>query len=454
MRPGVPVFFYYAYKDYALIFLINLLIKYFSMSKKFAGFLFMISIALSICAQDNKQLQNIFLEAEYFFMKEEYSDAINYYLQVYSEKSDNSNIAFRIGVCYLNIDGKKDLAIKYLENAVKNMSAKHKEGTINQVSAPYYALYELARAYRINYNFIKARENFIIYKGTLLSNDTENIEFIDHEIKVCDMAKTLMEKPVEFTMENIGELFNDDKSNFYPVVSADGKSFIFMSSLKFYDAIMFSRMQNNKWSNPINIFPDLKIDGDIRVSSLSNNGNMLFLSKDDNYDSDIYMSTFNGNSWTPAAALNKNINTKYWESHASVSEDGTQLVFASDKPGGYGGLDLYISRKINGEWGPAVNLGPEINTPVNEDIPFFSNNDKTLFFCSQGHENMGGYDIFYSHKKENGNWERPVNLGYPLNTPDDDTYFMPTGNGKTGYMYLNRKTEGFGNEDIYRIIIK
>jgi hypothetical protein len=424
------------------------------MDKKTAILLITMLFAISIKAQDNKQLQDTFLEAEYFFMNEDYTEAINYYLQIYAERNDNANIAFSIGVCYLNIPGKKDLAVKYLEEAVKNMSAKHKEGTLNQTAAPYDALYELARAYRINYNFDKAKEYLLKYKTTLLKDDVENIDFIDHEIKVCDMAKALIEKPVTFTLENMGELFNDDKSNFNPVISADGKSFVFMSSLKFYDAIFFSRLQDNKWSGPVNIYPEFQLDGDIVISSLSKDGKSLFLSRDDNNNSDIYTVTYNGTNWSPAVKLNKNINTRYWETHGTVSEDGNQLIFASDRPGGFGGLDLYVSRKVNGEWGPAVNMGPEINTRYNEDRPFLANNDRTLFFSSQGHENMGGYDLFRSEKLTTGSWKKPENMGYPLNTTDDNTYFMPSGDGKSGYIYLDRESEGFGREDLYRIILK
>jgi hypothetical protein len=424
------------------------------MIKKTASLLVILFFALSLHAQDSKQLQDTFLEAEYLFMNEDYSEAINYYLQIYSERSDNANLAFCIGVCYINMPGKKDLAVKYLEEAAKNMSAKHKEGTLNQVSAPYDALYELARAYRINYNFEKAKEAYLKYKKTLLADDTENIGFIDHEIEVCDMARTLIDKPVTFTMENMGELFNDNNSNFNPVISADGKTFVFMSSLKFYDAIMFTRLQNNKWEGPVNIYPDLKIDGDVVISSLSKDGRQLFVSKDDNFNSDIYVASFNGTVWSPAVKLNKTINTKYWESHAFISGDDNQLIFASDRPGGFGGLDLYISRKVNGEWGPAVNMGPEINTVFNEDRPFLANNDKTLFFSSQGHENMGGYDLFRSEKLSSGSWKKPENMGYPLNTPDDNTYFMPSGDGKSGYLFLDKETDGFGREDLYRIILK
>jgi hypothetical protein len=268
------------------------------------------------------------------------------------------------------------------------------------------------------------------------------------------MAKILISKPVTYTEENIGELFNDETPNFNPVISADGKSFAFMSSLKFYDAVMYTRMINGKWAGPVNIYPELQIDGDINISSLSKDGKLLLLSKDDNYESDIYASVFDGTIWSPAIKLNRNINTRYWESHAFISEDGNQLIFSSDRPGGFGGLDLYVSRKINGDWGPAVNLGPAINTRFNEDRPFLAGKDNVLIFSSQGHENMGGYDLFRSERLPDGNWKKPENMGYPLNTPDDNTYFMPVGDGRSGYYFIDKNSEGFGKEDIYRIIMK
>ncbi len=227
-----------------------------------------------------------------------------------------------------------------------------------------------------------------------------------------------------------------------------------MVSLKFYNAVMVSRNLNGKWSTPVNITPDLQSDGDLFISCLSPDGKTLYLSKDDNYNSDIYTSSFDGKSWGPTVKLNKNVNTKNWESHGFVSEDGSQLIFASDRPGGFGGLDLYISKKVNGDWGPAVNLGPEINTQFNEDRPFLINNGKTLFFSSQGHSTMGGYDIFRSDLQANNIWSQPENLGYPINTPDDNIFFMPIENGKAGYYSLFKESEGFGKEDIYKITFK
>lgn len=423
------------------------------MSKRFVCLLIAVVFSFSLLAQEKDDLQSTFLEAEYFMMNEDYSDALGGYLKIYEKLPDNSNVAYCIGVCYLNIPGKKNLSVDYLETASKNMSAKHKEGTLSQVTAPYYALFDLATAYRINYKFEKARETFTKYLGTLLPDDHENIDFIKHEIEVCDMAKNLIANPVSFTEENIGEPFNDENSNFNPVISADGKSFAWMVSLKFYDAIMFSRLVNGKWSAPVNITPEVQSDGDFYISCLSSDGKMIFLSRDDSYNSDIYSSAFNGNTWSKTVKLNKNINTKFWESHGFISEDGDQLIFASDRPGGFGGLDLYISHKVNGDWGPAVNLGPEINTPFNEDRPFLINKAKTLFFSSQGHENIGGYDLFRSDMQSNGLWSKPKNLGYPLNTPDDNIFFMPVGEGKSGYHAITKES-GYGKEDIYKITFR
>jgi hypothetical protein len=424
------------------------------MRRRIVLFLFTIQFPFLLFAQEIKPLQDIFIEAEYFFMNEDFADALPYYLQIYEKLPENANIAYRIGECYLNINGKKNLSIDYLEAAAKNISAKHKEGSVSQVAAPYDALYDLGQAYLVNYRFDKAKDAFKKYAGTLLPDDKENLDFVDQQIKSCEAAQELMSKPVSFTEENMGPLFNDEKSNFNPVISADGRSFAFMVSLKFYDAIMFSRLVNGKWTPPVNATPELRSDGDMYISCLSPDGTLMFLSKDDDYNSDIFTSTFNGISWGPTVKLNKNINTKHWESHGFISEDGSQLIFASDRPGGFGGLDLWISKKNGGDWGPAVNLGPQINTPFNEDRPFLINNGKTLFFSSQGHRNMGGYDLFRSDLQSNGIWSEPANLGYPLNTPDDNLFFMPVANGKSGYCSIYKDSGGAGKEDIYRIAFK
>ncbi len=403
-------------------------------------------------AQDVPRLQDAYFEAEYFLLSEDYTDALPYYQGIYAAMPDNDNIAFRIGLCYLNIEGKKNLAIEYLEKASVNPTAKYREGLLRQTQAPYEALFFLGDAYRVNYMFEKAKDAYQRYRSTLLPNDKDNLAFIDQQIAGCDNAPAIMAKPIKFSVESLGNILNDSRDNFFPVVADDGKSIAYMTSMKFYDAIMYSKLVKGEWTTPVNITPDLQSDGDQYVSCLSISRNLLFLSKDDNINSDIWVSKFNGEKWEPATKLRKEINTKYWETHAYISDDGTTLIFASDRPGGFGGLDLYISKlNAEGEWGTPVNAGPEINTPMNEDRPFLIDNGKKLYFASQGHYNMGGYDIFSSEQQSNGLWSTPVNLGYPLNTPDDNFFFCPSDNGKEGYVALTRENEGAGKEDLYRI---
>lgn len=420
------------------------------------GSLILIIISLyfsSSDAQEIRKLQKTFLETEYFFLKEDYTDALPFYLQLYKKLPDNANLAFRIGTCYLNMPGKKDLAIEYLEAASSRISEKHKEGSIKEKNAPIESLYHLGKAYLINYKFDKAKESFLRYSGMLGTNDTENREFINHEIETCNAAGGMISRPVSYMKENLGKVFNDENSNYNPVLSADGKSFAYMVSLKFYDAIMFSRLVEGKWTEPVNITPDLQLDGKIFLSCLASDGKTIFLSMNDDENSDIYISTFDGSNWSKAVDAGKNINTSYWESHAFVSEGGDEIIFSSDRPGGHGGLDLYLSKKINGKWGPAINLGAVVNDRFNEDRAFLINNGKTLFFSSQSHGTIGGYDIFRSDLQADGSWSIPKNLGYPLNTPDDNMFFMPLEKGNSGYYPLYGESDGMGKEDIYRIIL-
>lgn len=405
----------------------------------------------SAMAQNYRSNQESYLEAEYFMMLEEYSDALPYYKRLLAIYPDNHNLAYKTGVCYLHINGQKNLAISYLEDAARNSAASYREGSLKQKSAPYEAWYYLGIAYRINYQFEKAIDAFERFGNTLMKNDTENILFIEHQIQVCRNAGEMINEMVDFTETNLGELFNDSNSNFNPVISADGKSFAFMTSLKFYNAIYFSKKEKNRWTKPVNITPAVMSDGNMSVSSLSSDGSLLFLTKKGDENSDIFVSRHDGDKWNAAEKLNNKINTPYWESHAAISPDGEFLIFASDRPGGFGGLDLYISyRDQDGDWSTPVNLGPEINTPFNEDMPALTGEASVLFFCSQGHYNMGGYDIFRSRIMQNGHWGKPENIGYPINTPDDEVFFMPV-DSNSGYISIHREGKGFGQEDLYKI---
>ena len=403
--------------------------------------------AISLSGQSHSDLREMFVSAEGDLLYEDYPEALPKYLSLLQIFPENYNLYFRIGQCYLNTPGEKDEAIPYLEAAARNINPGHQPGKLREKGAPYDALYFLANAYRIANNFDRALETYELF---LKDVDTEKYDtaLVRFQMQSCDNARIMMRKPVFVVDKNLGSPVNDRFSEYNPVISADEKTLLFTRELQFYDAIFWSRKEDGKWTEPVNLTPQLGVDQDYYTSSLAPDGKTLLMYRVDTWDGNIYMSRLEGETWSNVEKLNSNINTKYWESHATMSSDGKKLYFTSNRRESIGGLDIFMSaRDSSGNWGPAVNLGPEINTVYNEETPFLANNDRTLFFSSRGHFNMGGYDIFRSDIDENGMWSTPVNVGYPLNTTDDDLFFNPVGKGDRGY-YGRFDDDGNGRMDL------
>jgi len=265
----------------------------------------------------------------------------------------------------------------------------------------------------------------------------------------------MISHPVFFKVQNLGKSINTNANDFDAVTSDSGNSLVYISSLKFYDALFYSNKKNGAWSKPANITPDVKSDGDYYPTGMSFDGTQLLLTRNDKFNSNLYLSKLVDGKWTPVVKLPKHINTKFWESHASFSPDGKTIYFTSNRTGGYGGLDIYKSsyNEKSQIWLPAVNLGPVINTQFNEETPFICKDNKTLYFASQGHKTMGGFDIFSSTLMKNHTWSDPVNIGYPINTSDDNMFFLPLEEGIKGIMSLTNQKENYGNKDIYLLEI-
>ncbi|MGA2407851.1 MAG: tetratricopeptide repeat protein [Bacteroidales bacterium] len=405
-----------------------------------------------LISQSKAELKNDFYDAESWILFEAYKDALPLYQQLLKRYPDNSNFKYRIGQCYINIPGEKNKAVSYLEDAVKNIDPKYKEGKFRETGAPYDALYYLANAYRINNQLDKALETYERFRKNL-NAEVYDSTIVNLQIQSCLNAKELMRMPLFVKEKNLGNIINAGNNEFNPVISDKEDLLVFSRSEAFYDALLYSTKVDGQWASPINMNELLKVDRDIFPTSISKDGKDLYLYSSADYDGNIYTSRFENGKWSPIVKLNDNINTKYWESHATISHDNKKLYFTSNRKGTYGGLDIYVSnRDSTNDWGPAKNLGPVINTPYNEESPFLSDDDKTLFFSSRGHFNMGGYDIFYSTLLDNGEWSVPLNIGYPLNTTDDDVFFKPLNQGYEGYI-AKELPSGFGNQDIYRIEI-
>ena len=389
-------------------------------------------------AQSSVENKNIFKQAESYFLYEEYELANQLYILL--ETPDNNYIKYKIGTCYLNIPGEKEKSVPYLEEAVKNASYDAKTDSYKEKRAPLDAYFSLGKAYMINNNFDKALSTLETFKKlameTTEKGGMKNLEFIDQQIQACKNAIELRKNPVIFIRKTLGSDFSQGAINENAAVSFDGNTLVYTERRGIVNAIFCSRKEKGKWLTPVDITSELGGGDDCSTCSLSSDGTILFIYKTDNYDGVIYSSTYKNGAWTPVSKLNKNVNSKYYESHAALSADGKKLYFTSNRDGGLGNLDIYVSEKDgSGDWGPAVNLGAEINTPYNEDNPFITQNDSVLYFCSEGHNSMGGFDIFKSLKK-GSSWETPSNIGYPINSSDDDKFFQPWNNERNAYYTL------------------
>jgi outer membrane protein OmpA-like peptidoglycan-associated protein len=417
----------------------------------FLVFLLLLQVPLPAQEKEQIDLKEYFLDAEYFLAQEEYMDALHDYLELYNNGyKENANINYRIGICYLNIPGQKDKAIDFLLEALKSVSPKYKESSIKQTNAPVDAYLYLGNAYRVNNQLSKAIETYTHYKE--LAGQSEEIKFADQQITACNTAIRFMDNPLKVRITNLGDSINGTSSNYKAVVSEDGLTMAYMNELPFYKAVYVSHYTEKGWSAPVNITPQIQSDGDQYVTSISSDGTQLYLTREDAFNSDIYISHFQKGKWTKSEPVNgQDINTKYWESHASISHNGKTLYFTSNRKDGFGEMDIYKSKlQENGQWGSPVNLGNVINTNLNEDTPFITESDSILYFSSQGHENMGGYDIFRSKLGASGQWSSPENIGYPCNTTDDDLFYYPWHNARVAYASLIRP-EGLGKEDVYAI---
>jgi hypothetical protein len=412
--------------------------------------------AISYSQFSKGELMKKFYGAEADVLYEEYKEALPAYEDLLKVNPTNSNIRYRIGQCLINIPGRKQESISFLEAAVKNINPQYKEGRFRETRAPYDSYYYLANAYRINNQLEKAISTYELFKKNL-DPKVYDTAVVNRQIESCINAIELMKAPLYVKKINLGSQINNQYAESNPVVSGDENIMVYNKSEPFQEALYFTKKVNGKWTTPVNIIPDLGLGFESKnfATSLSEDGRELYIYRaGDDYDGNIFMTRRQDNDrWTNLIKLNDNINTKYWESHATISHNGKRLYFTSNRKDSYGGLDIYVSEKDStGDWGPSKNLGPVINTIYNEETPFLGKDDKTLFFSSRGHFNIGGYDVFYSTLLSNGQWSVPLNLGYPLNSTDDDIFFDPVNDGYQAY-YALIDTGGFGLTDIYRVEI-
>lgn len=389
-----------------------------------------------------------------------YDLALEYYLQANEFNPNNALLNYRIGKCYLRTV-QKIKSKKYLEKA-RTLNPKVESDLI----------YLIGRSYHLNLELDKAIIAYEEFKGALTPKELSEMgDIIDKKIDECHMAMKMINNPVRIFIDNLGQGVNTKYPEYAPYINADENLIMFTSArdnttggkkddrdLKYFEDIYISKKSGDIWREASNPGKPLNTDSHDAIVGISPDGKHALVYKGEDNGGDIFECRIDEDGkWKSPKRLPKEINTKYHESSATFSPDMESLYFVSDKPDGFGGKDIYFtSLRIKGnkeklDYEDAVNLGAVINTPYDEEGVFMDVKGKTLYFSSKGHETMGGYDVFKTTLKD-GKWTRPVNLGYPINTPDDDIFFSFSRNGKHAY-YSSFDPDGYGDRDIYVITL-
>ncbi len=410
-------------------------------------------------AQTKREVMNLELEAKEYFQNFEFYKALQSYLKLDRYEPNTPNYMYYIGVCYLDLyDSEK--ALPYLVECAKLESS----------NLPNSLNYYLAKTYHLEHHFDAAinyyKKYLIQFPG--LDKHEEVKQEIEREIASCLYAKELYKDSLNIEIKNFGKPINSAFPEYGTIFSADGETVIFTSDRPnttgghvyqldgtFYEDIYISHKINGEWSEPVSISNKINTWHHDAAVALSHDGHQLLFYRYSHNSllhtsGDLYISEFKNGEWTTPEHLPHPINTKNWESSACFSPNDNEIFFTSDRKGGYGGTDIYKSQKLpNGSWTEPENLGPEINTPMNEDSPYLHPNKYTLYFSSNGHLGMGGYDIFSSDLDiTNRVWSEPENIGYPLNTAGDDLYFTVSTDGTTIY-FTDQRHDSYGDKDIY-----
>ncbi len=313
-----------------------------------------------------------------------------------------------------------------------------------------------AKALHLSEKFGEAAAAFRLLKNELSPTSVE-YRHIDRLIGQCRRAETLKQNPIDVKIDNLP--VNSQYSDFAPVISTDNSVLYFTSSRLgavedkmgkppiYREDVYRSYINNGIYSTPENVGSPInttELDASIGLSA---DGNTMYIYRSVGNQGDVFVSQLTAKGWEIPQPLNQ-INTNYWEPSVCEAVGGKVLIYVSEKPGGMGGRDLYIAGlRSDGSW-YTRNLGPEVNTPYNEDAPFLHPDGRTLYFSSDGHSTMGGFDIFKTILQSDGSWSKPENLGYPVNSPGDDIYFALAADGITAYFSSTRQG-GKGLKDIY-----
>ena len=383
-----------------------------------------------------------------------YPAALEIYRHLYTLDSTSEELNYKMGVCHFEIRKLRMQSKPYFEK----VNADHFPET-------NYYLGRLDHLLRLDDSAIA---HYTKYKDAKSEDKEHSRKEINDLIGKCYNAMLFEgRKDSNIQIENLGPTINTEYAEYAPLIPVQEDFLIFTSRRKnplhdqkdalgeYFEDIYVSTRFGDTWQYPVMLDTSINTPLHDACTGLSADGEKLLIYRTNPNDlssGDIYESTFELNKWGRPELLNSSVNSPdYVETSACYSPDNNTIFFSSNRPGGYGGKDLYMIKKLpNGKWSAPFNLGPKINTEYNEDAPFVHPSGNVLFFSSEGHKNMGGYDVFKSSFDETGEFTEPENLGYPINTRDDDIFFVLNADATAGY-FSSEREGGFGSQDIYKV---
>lgn len=389
----------------------------------------------------------------------DYNGAIRIYRELYDKTPEDALLNYRMGETYF--------ANKEYENALEHFQKAEKANPF--IEKELYL--NLGKAYN---QLAKLDSALVKYQAYLKQEKLQEyyINEANELIAKINTANELMANPVDVKVKNMDIAINSKYDDYHPSFTADGKFMVFTSrrgevkgenrdpsDQGYYEDIYTTYFNDTtkEWVSAIPAPGGINSEGHDANLSISPDGSIMYLYVNENGGDVFYSKKSSTERWSRPRSMEKPINSTYWESYASLSSDGNQFYFCSEremdglKRIGLGNGDIYVSEKIGRkEWDKPKNLGTPINSEDDQVSVFIHPDGKTLFFSSNGHKGMGGYDIFMSKKQPDSTWSEPKNLGYPINSIYDDRDFSMSTDGSKAWFCSNRPG-GFGLTDIYEI---
>lgn len=397
----------------------------------------------------SRQDRQDFRSARVALVQGDYAYVYNLLEPLHAKDTSFAPLNLALGIATLEWKNNKERALDLLGSAA--------------VAGLHTARYHYARALHRSMRFSEAIDWYMYYLES--GDDTIDQQEVLREIAISQRAQEAIAHPVDVRIANLGPNVNSEHNEYVPVITPDNKRLYFTSRRPdstggltdpdgaYFEDIYRTDRTEEGWSQAVNVGQPINTDTHDATVSISADGRtmIIYRTNENLTGGDLYITHRRDGKWSTPEKLPPTINSPHQEASATLSPDKNTLIFSSNRPGGYGGKDLYRVRRLpNGDWSLPRNLGPIINTPYDEDAPHLDVDGRTLYFASNGHTTIGGYDIFKSTHSGGETWSVPENLGYPINTVDDDLYLSLDAGGRTGY-FSSARQGGFGQQDLYSV---